>query len=101
MSTQEIIKRLCDKKGISVSALEQELGFSNASLKGNGAIKSDRLFEVAKYFKVSMEYLMTGHDPEVPEIDYDTFEVIEMFSKFSKEQKQAFINLMHAFAPTI
>lgn len=58
MSTQEIIKELCRNKGISVSALEQELGFSNASLKGNGAIKSDRLLAVAKYFGVSMEYLM-------------------------------------------
>lgn len=62
MSTQEIIKELCKKRGITVSSLEQELGFSNSSLKGTGAIKSDRLLAVAKYFGVSMEYLMGTED---------------------------------------
>ena len=71
MSTNEIIKDLCVKRGITISALEKELGFANASLaKSPGAIKSDRLLAIAKFFGVSMEYLM-GEEAEKEEYYYD------------------------------
>lgn len=84
MSTQKIIKELCMTKGISVSALEQELGFSNSSLKGTGAIKSDRLLEVAKYFDVTMEYLMGETEPEEYYLNKDAAE----FADFLKNNPQ-------------
>lgn len=58
MYTQEKIIELCKAEGISVSALEKELGFSNGSLKKDGFISSDRLYAVAKRFGVTMEELM-------------------------------------------
>ena len=58
MSTKEIIKMLCDKKGISVTGLEKELGYGNGSLSKGDNLKSERLFEIAKYFNVTMEFLM-------------------------------------------
>ena len=58
MSTREIIKMLCDKKGISVTGLEKELGYGNGSLSKGDNLKSERLFEIAKYFNVTMEFLM-------------------------------------------
>ena len=63
MNTSEIIRSLCRDKGISVKTLETELGFSNGSLTKGGALRSDRLYEVAKYFEVPVEYLITGKMP--------------------------------------
>lgn len=63
MNTREIIKKLCDDRGISVQRLEKELGFSNGSIAKNDSMKSDRLYAISKYFDVSMEFLM-GHDNE-------------------------------------
>lgn len=59
MTTREIIKYLCEKKGISIQKLEKDIGFSNGSIaKSADNLKSERLLAVAKYFGVSMEYLM-------------------------------------------
>lgn len=62
MDTIDIIKNLCKSKGISLKALEKELGYSNGSLAKAKVIPSDRILELSKYFNVSMEYLMTGED---------------------------------------
>lgn len=63
MNTSEIIRSLCRERGISVKNLEIELGFSNGSLTKGGTLRSDRLYEVAKYLEVPVEYLITGKMP--------------------------------------
>lgn len=60
METLDIIKELCEKKGISVSQLENKLEFGNGSLSKSKNMSADRLYQVAKFFDVSMEYMMTG-----------------------------------------
>lgn len=62
MNTIDIIKKLCKNKGISLKALEKELGYSNGSLAKAKVIPSDRILELSNFFNVSMEYLMTGED---------------------------------------
>lgn len=57
-----VIKKLCEKEGISVSALEKELGYGNASLSKAKKIPAERIREIAIRFNVSMEYLMTGKE---------------------------------------
>ena len=75
MTTLEIIRSLCKEKGISVTTLEEKLGYSNGSISkpSTNAMRSDRLLSIAKYFGVSMEYLMGEEDdvewnPETQEI---------------------------------
>ena len=71
-STQEIIRTLCKERGLSVTELEKNLGYGNGSLTKKGSsIKSDRLFTVAKYFNVPMEYLITGEMPDVQDYYID------------------------------
>lgn len=64
MNTTDVIRQLCKDNNMSVTELEQELGFSNGSLLKNNSIRSDRLYKVAKRFNVSMEYLTTGEASE-------------------------------------
>lgn len=60
MNTFDIIKELCDQKGISISALERELGFSNGSLSKSKMLSSERVYELSRYFNRPMEYFITG-----------------------------------------
>lgn len=63
MTTLENIKKICrEKKNISITTLEQELGYSNGSLSKAKDIPSSRIAEISKYLDVSMEYLMTGEE---------------------------------------
>lgn len=64
MNTIDVIKALCKKHGISVSSLEKDLGYGNGSLAKAKVIPSDRIYEIAKYFDVSMEFLMGEKETE-------------------------------------
>lgn len=87
MSTLEIIKMLCEKKGISIQRLEKELGFSNGSIAKNESMKANRLLEIAKYFNVSMEYLMGSAGYEFNE-ETKTWENADENYYFYDEAKQ-------------
>lgn len=69
MNTFDVIKTLCKNQGMSVSSLERDLGYGNGSLAKAKVIPSDRIYEIAKYFSVSMEYLM-GEEPSPKEHYY-------------------------------
>lgn len=61
MEVLDIIKQLCKEKNISIAQLENELDFGNGSIaKSKGNMSADRMYQIAKFFKVPMEYLMTG-----------------------------------------
>lgn len=66
MTTIEIIRELCKQNGISITVLEQKLGYSNGSISKSSTqyMRSDRLKAIADYFHVSMEYLMGSEDFE-------------------------------------
>ena len=59
------IKELCSQKGISISKLESDLGFGNASIKKWEKASSpsiDKIVKVASYFDVSVDYLLGRTD---------------------------------------
>lgn len=61
------IKELCSRKNISIAKLESELGFGNASIKKWEKTSSpsiDKILKVAKYFDVSIDYLLGRTDIE-------------------------------------
>lgn len=62
MDVLTTIKQLCATKGTNISNLEKELGYGNGSLSKAKKIPSDRILDIAKYFNVSMEYIMTGNE---------------------------------------
>lgn len=66
MNNVEIIKKLCRDRGVSIAKLERDLGIGNGTITKSTSnyMRSDRLQAIADYFGVTMEYLMTGEDPE-------------------------------------
>ncbi len=99
MAILDNVKLICrEKKNISITTLEQELGYSNGSLAKAKDIPSSRIYEISKYLNVPMEYLMTGNKPEIPDFEPEHLELIELYSSLKKEQKSAVMNLLRSFA---
>lgn len=54
------IKRLCEKKNVSITTVEKETGLSNGAIGKwrNSCPTVDKLKKVADYFGVSIEYFI-------------------------------------------
>ena len=100
MNLKERIKTLCKENGITVNKLEKTLGFGTGYIaKLNSSVPNTAKIQlIANYFHVSLDYLMTGEKPEIPEYDKETMELIILFSKLNKEQKNSILNMMRSFA---
>ena len=88
------------KKNISLTVLEQQLGYSNGSLAKAKDIPSSRVMEIADFLNVSMDFLMTGEDNriETPVYDDEHIELITLYSKLDEKQKEAVLNLVRSFS---
>ena len=68
MTTYEIIAKLCNQHGIAITALEKELGFGRGYIgkfRTKGTVPTaTKLQQIADYFGVSVDYLMTGEEKE-------------------------------------
>lgn len=67
----ERIRKLCRIRGISIAKLEKLLGFANGSIaKSDEKIQAGRLWQIADFFQVSMEFLMFGtvEDPNIDRV---------------------------------
>ena len=76
MNTYDVIKALCDEKGIAVTALEKELGFGRGSIgkiKNGGSMSVNRLQKVADYFGVDLRYFSDRVEPR-------KFQTVSLFS---------------------
>ena len=66
-STFEIVKKLCEKQGISLNTLEEKLELGKNSLYGlkRNQPSAERLQQIADYFNVSTDYLLGRTDNPV------------------------------------
>ena len=64
MSLKTRIKNLANEQGIGLTALEAKLGFGNGTITkwDKTTPNADKLSKVAKFFGVSMDYLLNGVD---------------------------------------
>ena len=100
MTTLDIIKDLCAKEGITLSALEKEMGYGNSALAKSKSLSSERVYELSRRFKVPMEYIMTGEVERVneetqklerkrkvlEEINALNMEIMELYKKINAAQ---------------
>lgn len=89
MDTFERIKGLCKDRGVSVQRLEIELGEKPTSIaKISSNSKGEKLYKIAQYFGVSVEYLITGDAPAAPFFLSDEEKAIIMaYRKKSEDAK--------------
>ena len=76
------VRTLCKSRGISVNKLEQELGFSQGSIgkMGDSVPKADRLYKIAEYFDVPMDYFLNDED----QLDYYYEKIQKRISAYLK-----------------
>jgi len=70
MNTIEKIRNICKEKGIAVSKVERDLGFSNGYINSQkkGRIQFERLVKISGYLRVPMDELVGDDDDELREI---------------------------------
>lgn len=63
MDSVERVKNLCKDNRIPISRLEKDLGYSNGYIGQlrKGIFPADRLQQIADYFGVTFDYLLTGN----------------------------------------
>ena len=68
MNSVERVKAICAERGIAISRLEKELGFSNGYIGQlrKGIFPSDRLDKIASYLNVDRDYLLYGEKQKAP-----------------------------------
>lgn len=66
MTLKGRIKTLANERGISLPKLESELGFGNSTIVkwDKSTPNAEKLNAVAKYFGVTMDYLLNGVDED-------------------------------------
>lgn len=64
----DVLKKLIDKKSITISELSKETGIPQSTLSewsnGREPLFSDNLIKLANYFNVTLEYLLTSKNKE-------------------------------------
>lgn len=87
MTLRDRIKSLANKKGMSLPALEAELGFGNGTIVkwDKASPNSDKLAKVADYFHVSTDYLLGREDPAEPKHSEDPDENYTILSRNAKK----------------
>lgn len=97
------IKELCAEAGITISKLENDLGFGNASIKKWGKVSSpsvDKIMEVAKYFGVTVDYLLGRTDIRESAVevlgDEDMVSIARARQKMPDDDKRRMMNSLKA-----
>lgn len=106
METIQRIIALLKKNNLSAAQMCRDLGFSSglfSQWKKEGRIPSaEKLREIALYFQVSVDYLLTGEEPpkreisdvryalfhETADVSEDTLKQILEFARFARQQEQ-------------
>lgn len=70
MNLKELIKELCKKRNVTMSSVEDKLGFARGYLSklDKSTPNTARIQKIADYFGVTMDYLMTGEENESKEL---------------------------------
>lgn len=99
MTLRDRIRELANKKGMSLPALEAELGFGNGTIVkwDKASPNSEKLTKVADYFHVSVDFLLgreeyisssSGDDPD------ENYTVLSRNAKkLSPEQREKLLNM--------
>lgn len=88
MTLKDRVKALAQERGISLPVLESELGFGNSTIVkwDKSTPNADKLNAVAKFFNVSMDYLLNGDTEKSQELTVRDERDITKILEQTKEQ---------------
>lgn len=89
MTLKDRVKELANQRGISLPALEAELGFGNSTIVkwDKSTPNADKLNAVAKYFGVTMDYLLNGTEQLTAKDEKDIAKDLEnIMAKLSNKE---------------
>lgn len=91
MSIYDYVKILADERKVAISEVERCSGLGNGTIKswGTSYPKVDKLYGVAQYFGVNLEYFLTGSRP-----DQEEYRLLSNFRECDRDGKD--IILGHA-----
>ena len=100
MDMKERIQNLCKKNCISVNKLEKILGFGNGYIckLGQSTPNASKLTLIADYFNVSVAYIMTGEERNIPTFSPDHIELISAYDKLSNADKLAIMQIIKSLS---
>lgn len=87
----EIFINLCNKKGLSPTAILQKLGVSTSKLTAwkKGSLPSaSMLILISEFFEVSIDYLLTGKENKETKLTPDEQELLKIYGKLANEEKK-------------
>lgn len=97
-----IIKELCQLNNMSFRKLEESIGlpYSSVSRWDKNLPSIDKVYAVAQYFGVSMEYLLTGKEQTTQQggLSFDERELISLFSVLTEQQQEIVLVELRALA---
>ena len=85
MNLYERIQELAKSKNISIRQLEEKLGLANATIRRWGIQNPgiDKVQSVAKFFHVSVDYLLGNEEIEHPQFSPELLDAIDNAEGFS------------------
>lgn len=97
----ELIRTLAKQKGVSITKLEEILGFGNGTI-GKWVKQSpscDKLSAVADYLSVSIDYLYYGKEKSSSsELSEEEQECLSVFRELTRDDQMKYIGRMQATA---
>lgn len=104
MNSVDRIKAICKERKIAISKLEKDLGFSNGYIGQlrKGTLPDGRLFKVAEYLNVSVDYLVTGEQKNKPttvsgdELSDAEREFITLFRLVPEQDRDLVVEMVRA-----
>ena len=96
----EIFEKLMKEHNVTAYKVSKETGIATSTLsdwkKGRSTPKQDKLQKIADYFNVTIDYLLTGNNPEKKERDYSL--TIEEQEDIDDEAKKIIEELTMSFS---
>lgn len=95
------IKEKCILKGITIAKLEKNLNYGNGTIRkwGKNSPSIEKIIEVAEVLEVSIEWLITGKDPD--DLTPEERELIEHYRSMNETGKRMLLNDAREIAPAM
>ena len=98
----EVYQRLLDEKGLKNADVARATGISNMTLsdwkRGKSVPKADKMQKIAEFLNVSVDYLVTGEEKEVPTFSAEHIELISAYDKLSSADKLAIMQIIKSLS---